>query len=112
MLRLEGIFKRELSEQGYMTHNMKAMFVLGALLIVVIGLTYLCIIVPLLATADRASLKGVTPLIAFISGILDRRRCYAVAFVAFLLANNQAKTTECVVLSNSLTPLLDHKVGH
>jgi hypothetical protein len=38
--------------------------------------------------------------------------CYAVAFVAFLLANNQAKTTECVVLSNSLTPLLDHKVGH
>jgi hypothetical protein len=69
MLRLKDIFKRELWEQGYMTHNMKAVFVLGALLIVVIGLTCLCIIVPLLATADRASLKGATPLIAFFSGI-------------------------------------------
>jgi len=69
MLRLPDIFKQELWEQGYMTHNMKAVFVLGSLLIVVIGLTCLCILVPLMATTDRSSLEGAVPLITFFSGI-------------------------------------------
>ena len=37
--------------------------------------------------------------------------CYGMAFVAFLLNNNQVKTTESVVSSDSPTPLLE-KIGH
>lgn len=65
MLRLKDIFKKDLWAQGYMTHNMKAVFVLGSLLIVVTVLTLLFIMGPLILTTDRTALKGAAPAVVF-----------------------------------------------
>ncbi|KPL12167.1 hypothetical protein AMJ85_01800 [candidate division BRC1 bacterium SM23_51] len=69
MLRLRDVFSRQRREQGVMTVNMRAVFVLGALLITVTALTFLCIIVPLVLTADKGSLRGAGPLLLFFSAI-------------------------------------------
>ncbi len=69
MLRLRDVFNRELWKQGIMTHNMRAVNVLGTLLIVVVGLTVLCIVVPLALTTDRSTLRGALPLCTFFAGI-------------------------------------------
>jgi len=58
MLRLRDAFKKELWQQGLMSHNMKAVFTLAALLFVVFTLAGLCILVPLLMTSDKAGLRG------------------------------------------------------
>ena len=58
MLRLRDVFNVELMEHGKMSFNMKAVFILGALLVIVIGLTLFCIIVPLILTTEKTLLKG------------------------------------------------------
>ncbi|MBI4860586.1 MAG: hypothetical protein HY815_10030, partial [Candidatus Riflebacteria bacterium] len=69
MLRLKDIFHRELHEQGIESFNLKAVWVLGVLLIVVLGLTLLCIVVPLALAADRTALSGTAPLFVYFAGI-------------------------------------------
>ena len=65
MLRLRDVFNVELLEQGAMSFNMKAVFILGALLVIVVGLTLLCIIIPLILTTEKASLRGTLSLSIF-----------------------------------------------
>lgn len=48
---------------------MLAVFLLGALLVTVVGLTLLCVVIPLVLTAEKASLKGAWPLFAFFAAI-------------------------------------------
>jgi hypothetical protein len=69
MLRLRDIFDQELWDQGMMSFNMKAVYVLGALLITVGGLTILCIFVPLILTTKKATLRGAVPLFIFFATI-------------------------------------------
>jgi hypothetical protein len=69
MLRLRDIFDRELWDQGVMSFNMKAVYVLGALLITVGGLTILCIIVPLILTTKKVKLRGAMPFLIFFATI-------------------------------------------
>jgi len=69
MLRLRNIFNKELRNQGVMSFNMKAVFVLGALFTIVTGLTFLCIIVPLILTTKKATLRGALPLFIFFATI-------------------------------------------
>lgn len=69
MLRLQDIFNLRLWDKGKMSFNMKAVYILGILLIIVIGLTFLCIIVPLILTTKKASLRGVLPLFIFFACI-------------------------------------------
>ena len=68
-LRLRNVFNRAGSGQEFDHINMKAVSVLGALLIVVIVLTALCIVVPLAMTTGRADLRGSAPLMVFFAGI-------------------------------------------
>ncbi|KPL02685.1 MAG: hypothetical protein AMJ90_05180 [candidate division Zixibacteria bacterium SM23_73_2] len=69
MLRLQDIFNRELWEQGALSFNMKAVSILGTLLIVVMVLTFLCIIVPLIIKTKRTALRGAPPLCVFFAAI-------------------------------------------
>jgi len=69
MLRLKDVFNPALREQGVMSFNTKAVYVLGVLLISVIGLTFLCIIVPLILTTKKTALKGAFPLFVFFAAI-------------------------------------------
>ncbi|MDP2700501.1 MAG: hypothetical protein Q8P98_00360, partial [Candidatus Rokubacteria bacterium] len=68
-LRPRNVFNRASSGQEFDHINMKAVSVLGALLIVVIVLTGLCIVVPLAMTTERADLRGSVPLMVFFAGI-------------------------------------------
>jgi hypothetical protein len=69
MLRLKDVFRQDLWEQGKNNHNMKAVFLLGVLLIIVAVLTTVCIIIPLLVVTKRAELKGALPLSLFFAAI-------------------------------------------
>jgi hypothetical protein len=69
MLRLRHVLRRDLSEQGRMSFNMKAVVVLGVLLVTVIGLTLLCIILPLVLSARPGALRGSLPLFTFFASI-------------------------------------------
>lgn len=69
MLRLRNMFNRELWNQGVETFNMKAVFILGVLFIIVLGLTFLCIIAPLILTTKKVILKGALPLFIFFMAI-------------------------------------------
>lgn len=69
LLRLRDIFKKELWEQGRATFNMKAVVVLGVLLITVIVLTMLCIIVPLILRTKKTVFRGALPLSLVFIGI-------------------------------------------
>jgi hypothetical protein len=68
-LRLRNVFNRAGSGQDFDHINMKAVSVLGVLLIVVIVLTGLCIVVPLAMTTERVVLRGSAPLMVFFAGI-------------------------------------------
>ncbi len=68
-LRLRNVFDRAKSGQELDHINMKAVSVLGALLVVVIVLTLLCIVVPLAMTTERADLRGSVPLLVFFGSI-------------------------------------------
>src|SRR5258705_8188079 len=65
MLRLRNMFNLELIRRGHESFNMKAVAVLGALIIIVLVLTSLCIIVPLALTTKKPSLTGGVPLFLF-----------------------------------------------
>ncbi len=69
MLRLRNIFSKDLMELGSMSFNMKAVFILGALLCTVIVLTILCIVVPLLITLKRVNLENATPFLIYFAFI-------------------------------------------
>jgi len=69
MLRIKDIFNRGLWSQGLLSFNMRAVFILGVLLIVVCGLTFLCIITPLILTTGKGVFKGALPLFIFFSCI-------------------------------------------
>jgi len=58
MLRLPDVFRRQYWQQGVVSFNMQAVAVLAALLATVFGLTLLCIIVPLLLTTKKETLRG------------------------------------------------------
>jgi len=72
MLRLQDIFKAASLDQGVMSFNLVAVYTLGVLLIIVFGLTFLCIIVPLLLTTKKLEMTEVRsafPLLLFFAGI-------------------------------------------
>lgn len=69
MLRLTDILRPDRWEQGLQSFNMKAVFVLGTLLLTVVGLTVLCILVPLALTSRRGALRGAVPWFLFFGGI-------------------------------------------
>ncbi len=69
-LRLRDIWGRsEAAAMGAERINIRAVSVLGTLLAAVIGLTLLCVIVPLLATMRRVPLAGSGSLLAFFACI-------------------------------------------
>ena len=69
MLRLQQVFNRQLWQQGRQSFNMEAVFVLAALAIIVTGLTFLCIIVPLILTTRKRELRGTLPLFVYFACI-------------------------------------------
>lgn len=69
MLRLRDALKARPSSQDATGFNMKAISLLVKLMIVVTGLTLLCIIVPLLLTTRKGMVKGSPPLFVFFGGI-------------------------------------------
>lgn len=70
-LRLGDIFDGALWRAGLGgdASNVQAVWVLGVLLLTVLGLTGLCVVVPLALTADRGVLTGTAPLFVFFAGI-------------------------------------------
>ncbi len=70
MLRFKDIFNQDLWQQDVSNQiNLKAVFILGELLATVIGLTSLCIIVPLILTTKKEILRGSTCLFIFFACI-------------------------------------------
>lgn len=70
MLRLRDVFDSDLWGRGSRGDvNLKAVIVLGIALVTVFVLTALCILLPLLFTADRPALRGAGPLFLFFMSI-------------------------------------------
>jgi hypothetical protein len=69
MLRLRDVLRFDLITLRSVDFNLKAVFVLGALLIVMFILNLLCIITPLLLSTERRVLKGSGTLIVFFMAI-------------------------------------------
>jgi hypothetical protein len=69
MLHFHDIFNSKLWNQGVTSFNMKAVFVLGALLLIVFCLTVVCIIFPLALAASRGTLRGSFSLLIFFGSI-------------------------------------------
>jgi hypothetical protein len=71
MLKLQNIFDPELwrKKELLTAINIKAFFVLGTLLITVVGLTFLFIIVPLILTTNKQILNGTLPFFIFFASI-------------------------------------------
>jgi hypothetical protein len=69
MLRLRDILRPHRWEQGIVSFNMKAVVLLGILLVTVFGLTLLCIIVPLVLTTRRETLRGSSLFFLFFASI-------------------------------------------
>jgi hypothetical protein len=67
-LRLGDVFDGALW-RGRVTPDGRAVWVLGVLLLTVVGLTALCILVPLTVTSDRRVLAGSAPLFVFFAAI-------------------------------------------
>lgn len=68
-LRLRDAFSRTVWRQEFNNINLKAVSVLGALLVTVLVLTSLSIIVPLGLTTEKATLRGSAPLFLFFASI-------------------------------------------
>jgi len=68
-LRFRDAFRGARSRLELENINMRAVSVLGALLVAVAGLTALCVLAPLLLTARTAPLRGRAPLFVFFGGI-------------------------------------------
>ena len=70
MLRLRDVFNAELwRDQGIVSFNMKAVGVLGVLLLTVVSLTAACIGLPLALTRRRGDLAGAAPHLVFFAAI-------------------------------------------
>lgn len=69
MLRAKDFMNRNLWSYKLVTFNMKAVFVLGGLLMIVSGLTFFCILIPLAITARNGVLKGSAATFAFFTAI-------------------------------------------
>ena len=69
MLRLRDVTRFSLLDFGALSHNMKAVATLGALLMTVSLLTALCILLPLWLTRERVRLAGTSPLLSFFIAI-------------------------------------------
>jgi hypothetical protein len=70
MLRLSDVFKlHRWRDQGIVAFNMKAVGVLGVLLVTVIALTGLCIGLPLVLTGRRGDLAGAGPHLLYFGAI-------------------------------------------
>jgi len=69
MLRLRDVFRSERLAQGVVSFNMQAVSTLGKLLITVLCLTLLCVLVPLVLTADRSALHGSAPFLVYFAAI-------------------------------------------
>jgi len=69
VLRLRDIFNQARFDQGRSTFNVTAVVTLGVLLATVLGLTFLCIIIPLTLTTKKEALAGSWPLFLFFAGI-------------------------------------------
>lgn len=68
MLRFRDIFNPDIF-QGKSNFNVKAVSTLGVLLLTVTGLTFLCIIIPLVLTTQKQTLRGSLPFFLFFAGI-------------------------------------------
>jgi hypothetical protein len=70
MLRLRDVFDaRRWQDQGIVSFNMKAVGVLGVLLVTVVLMTTACIVVPLMRTRRGTSLEGAAPYLAYFVAI-------------------------------------------
>ncbi len=69
MVRPWDVLKESITGYKLATFNVKAIFVLAALLLIVTVLTLLCILVPLLMTAEKSSLRGTLPLLFYFAMI-------------------------------------------
>ena len=71
MFRLKNIFSKNTAGYmpGFLNFNMRAVYILGSLLIIVTSLTVLCILCPLILTTTKATLKGTLPLFIFFACI-------------------------------------------
>lgn len=69
MLRLGDAFDRSRWLQAEVDVNLRAVVILGLLLLIVLGLVLLCIIVPLVLTTGKGTLRGAGPLILFFLAI-------------------------------------------
>ena len=68
-LRMANLLNLKLQDYGKQSHNMRAVFVLGVLLLIVLVLTALCIVLPLAWTTERGQLRGRGPLLGFFAAI-------------------------------------------
>lgn len=68
-IRLRDIFKKEIWQQGMVSQNVLPVYILGAVLIVVVALSFLCIVVPILLTAKKIDLRGSLSLFIFFVAI-------------------------------------------
>ncbi len=69
MLRLRSLASRTAWTESQLRFNSRAVFVLGTLLVVVIGLAGLCIVGPAMVGPGRHALAGSLPLAVFFAGI-------------------------------------------
>jgi hypothetical protein len=70
MLRLRDVFDiRRWQDQGIVSFNMKAVGVLGVLLVTVMLMTTACILVPLMRTGRGTSLEGAAPYLGYFVAI-------------------------------------------
>ncbi len=69
MLRFRDFLRVDRWPQGSMSFNLKAVAILGKLLITVTVLTLLCIILPLVLTSRRVSMKGACPHLLYFAAI-------------------------------------------
>ena len=69
LMRLGDIFNPDAWAHGGTRQNLRALFILGSLLLTVLVLTFLCIVFPLMVRARAVSLKGTFPFFLFFGAI-------------------------------------------
>ncbi len=69
MLRLRDMARSDLWQQGAMSFNLKAVYILGELMLTVLGLTALCIVLPLFLAGERTAAKHSLPLLVYFASI-------------------------------------------
>ena len=69
LLRFRNIFQPEVWQQGRMTFNQQAVYILGALLVIVLTLTTCCIVLPLLFSRTQRPGVEAFPFLVFFAAI-------------------------------------------